>query len=247
MQSSYQSEIHRENAVPLYLQVKDSIRKKILTKEWPGGSRIPGEAELCTLFNVSRITVRKALDELQQEHYLQKQRGKGTFIKGDGSIEQRLSKFYSFSEELRKKGMREYARLIHFSQQPADEEVAGMLRCQPDETVFCIRRIRYTEDKPYVVETSYIPYRLVPSLNGDMIRENGLYHSLNLLGVYPLSATERFHAVNLPEETAAQLEVAENDAAIALMRVTYMAGEIVIEYCQSYVRGDFFRYTVELN
>ncbi len=231
--------------MPLYLQIKDSIRKKILSKEWKSGSKIPGETELCEIYQVSRITIRRALEDLQTEGYLTKLQGKGTYV-NKRSIEQRLSKFYSFSEELRKKGMQENAVLNQFVQIKANEELAESLRCQVGESIFHIDRVRYTEGKPYVVESSFIPCRFVPELTGEMIREKGLYRSLGKFGVYPDSAVERFSAINLQRETALQLGVKENEAAISLRRTTYSAGEI-IEYCTSVVRGDFFSYTVELN
>jgi GntR family transcriptional regulator len=231
------------NAMPLYLQVKDSIRRRILSKEWKSGSRIPIESELCDMYGVSRITVRKALESLQSEGYLIKLQGRGTFV-NKNTIEQRLSKFYSFSGELQKKGMHEHAKLISFSKTKADEEQAENLRCQIGDPVYRIERVRCTEDKPYAVEVSYIPLRFAPGLTEEPIK-SGLYRALNAYGVYPDTATEQFSAINVNAETASLLGVHENDAAISLRRTTF-SGTNLVEYCTSIVRGDFFSYTVEL-
>lgn len=82
---------------PKYIQIKEEILRKILSKEWPDGSQIPVEAEFCEIYGASRITVRKALEELQAAGYLEKQQGRGTFVRCK-PVEQRLYKFYSFSE-----------------------------------------------------------------------------------------------------------------------------------------------------
>ena len=229
--------------MPLYLQVKDSIRRKILSKEWKSGSRIPNESDLCDMYSVSRITVRRALESLQSEGYLTKLQGRGTFV-NKSAIEQRLSKFYSFSGELNKKNMHEHAEMISFSKVGADQETAENLRCQAGDPVYRIERVRCTEDKPYAVEVSYIPIRFAPGLTEEPIK-NGLYRALNAYGIYPDSATESFSAINVNANTAALLGVRENDAAISLRRTTF-SGANLVEYCKSIVRGDFFSYTVEL-
>ncbi len=236
--------IKRSTAIPLYLQIKDDIRSKIFSKEWKSGSKIPGESLLCEMYDVSRITVRKALEELQIEGYLTKLQGRGTFINRN-TIEQRLSKFYSFSEELKQKGMKEYTEVISFTLINADEDLCANLNCREGERVFRIERVRNIESGPYAVEISHIPQYFAPKLTRELIAEKGLYSALNSLGVYPDSAVEQFSAINLLAETAKLLEVEENDAAISLCRTTYSAGTIV-EYCTSMVRGDFFSYTVEL-
>ena len=72
--------IRKDIPVALYYQLKEEIRRKILANEWPEGSRLPSEAEIAKMFEVSNITVRKAIDELQKENYLVKKRGRGTFV-----------------------------------------------------------------------------------------------------------------------------------------------------------------------
>ena len=150
---------------PKYVQVKEEIRRKILSKEWTDGCRIPVEAEFCEMFGVSRITVRKALEELQSEGYLVKIQGKGTFVRGQ-MVEQRLSKFYSFSEELRKQGVEEQATVRGLTLVSASEEMAARLQVVVGEPILEISRIRSTNHGPYAVETSYIPQRFAPEARG---------------------------------------------------------------------------------
>lgn len=233
-----------KGAVPKYAFVKEEVARKILSGEWKNNSLIPSEERLCEIFNVSRSTIRKAIDELEKEQYLTKVQGKGTFVKR-GQIEQRLSKFYSFSDELRNKGMSEYARIIEFDVILADRELADHLCIIPDAKVFKITRVRNVEMGPYALETSYIPQNVVPELSEAVIEQLGLYQGMKKYGVIVETAVESFTAVNLNEYQSQLLEVELHDAAIALTRTTY-SGVQVVEYCESYIRGDFFSYSVTL-
>jgi GntR family transcriptional regulator len=229
---------------PKYVQVKEEIRRKILTKEWGDGCRVPVEAEFCEMFGVSRITVRKALEDLQAEGYLVKIQGKGTFVRMK-TVEQRLSKFYSFSEELRRQGLNEQAEVIELTVVSADRELAGHLQLEPGSLVQRVYRLRRTEHGPYALETSYIPCGIVGELTADMINEQGLYRSMEQHGVVVNSARETFKAVNVNREQSDLLDVRIDAAAIALTRTAY-SGSVVVEYCVSIVRGDFFVYSVDL-
>ncbi|MEG0305549.1 MAG: GntR family transcriptional regulator, partial [Oscillospiraceae bacterium] len=185
--------INKKIPVALYYQLKESIYKKIISQEWKPGSKIPTESAICAACGVSRITVRKALEELQNEGYLRKVQGRGTFIEKK-AIEQKLSKFYSFSEELKQKGLQEHAELISFACIPAENGLEKHLNLEPGTFVYCIERVRYIGDEAYAIEKSYIPQEYAQALNGEMVRENGLYKSLNSCGIFLNSATEQFSA-----------------------------------------------------
>lgn len=237
-------EINKELPVALYYQIKESIRNKILTKEWKAGNRIPTEAEICKMYDVSRITVRKALEKLQQEGYLEKIQGRGNFVL-ETAVEQKLSKFYSFSEELYKKGLKEKTYLLNFCRIPADIEVMRALNIRPDMEVFEIIRSRFVDETPYAYECSYIPVCFGEGLTGEMITGIGLYKSLNILDTYLDSAREKFRAISLSSEIAQILQSEPGEAAMLLLRTSY-SGLSAVEYCRSIVRGDFFSYSVEL-
>lgn len=238
------SEIDKSYPMPLYFQLKELLKKRIITKEWKPGSKISTELEICEFYDVSRITVRKALEELQQEGYLEKKQGKGTFV-SDQSIEQKLSKFYSFSEELKKKGLIEKTQMAEFDTVTVEEEIAEQLKLAPGEKVHLICRIRVVDNQPYAYERSYIPFTLAPELTAEMVSGQGLYKSLAKFGLMVDNATEKFRAENMDEEIAGYLGVAPGAAAILLQRVA-CSGTLTVEYCESHVVGDFFSYTVEL-
>lgn len=238
------NKIRKDIPLALYYQLKEELRRKILAGEWIEGSKIPSEAEICEMFDVSRITVRKAIEELQDENYLVKKQGKGTFVQSR-SIGQKLHKFYSFSEELKQIGIEETAKIVNFDIIVPDASIRNALQLGVDEQVYWIKRVRFMDIKAYTVENSYIPIKLVPGLRSELVQSNGLYSTLKMFGIYVDHATETFGAVLISKEDAKHMEITSNEAGISLSRITYN-GSVIVEYCKSVVRGDVFHYTVEL-
>jgi len=234
----------KDSALPLYYQLRETLAKEIANHLWKPGEKIPSEAELCDAYSVSRITVRKAIEDLVRSGQLVKYQGKGTFVT-NVSMEHKLSKFYSFSEELTRSGMTERAQVLSFDIVPAAEEVGEKLSMKEGEQAFMVRRLRMADEMPYTVEVSYIPYALCPGLTAENIAEKGLYNSMRALNVFPERIIEKIRAAVISKPDAALMKLKPNSPAIKLERLTYF-GALTIEYCVSIVRGDFFTYTIEL-
>jgi len=234
----------KDSPYTLYYQLKEKLAKQIANNQWKPGEKIPSEAELCETYQVSRITVRKAIEDLVRSGQLIKHQGKGTFVT-NVSMEHKLSKFYSFSEELTRSGMTERAQVLSFEIIAADEEVSEKLSMQLNEKVYKIKRLRMADEMPYTVEISYIPHALCPGLTAKNITKNGLYNSMRSLNVFPERIIEKIRAVAVNRSDAGLMKVKLNSPAIKLERLTYY-GLLTIEYCVSIVRGDFYTYTIEL-
>lgn len=241
---SMEKTIRKDVPIALYYQLKEELRRKILSGEWKEGSKLPSEKDICEIFGVSRTTVRKAVDELEAEGYLVKKQGRGTFVK-QKSIAQKLHKFYSFSEELKSLGIKETAKMVIFKEILPEAYIKKALQLSAEERVFWIKRVRYMDEQAYTVENSYIPVKYAPDMTAELVETNGLYKTLNLFQVYPEKAVENFSAVNLSPDDARAMKLKAGEAAIYLTRTTY-SGINIIEYCHSVVRGDVFQYTVEL-
>lgn len=237
--------IDATSPVTKYYQLKDILVKNIQDGKWPPQSRMSSENELCEAYNVSRVTVRKAIDLLVQEGYVYTIKGKGTYVKGK-YIEQPLTHFYSFREDLRSRGVSTYSTMRHFDIVPADAKLAADLNIRQDDNVFCIERIFFAGEQPYAREFSYIPCAICPELHAQQVQSLGLYNSLKKYNIIPTRANEKLKAILLDQETAGMLDQRQNDAAIYLTRTTYH-NNVVIEKNISYVRGDMFVYSVELS
>ena len=239
------AETQKDSVMPLYEQLHEDMLSKIVSRKWKPSWRIPTEMELCEIYGVSRITVRKAIEDLVRLGYLVRQRGKGTFVRME-HIENELSKFYSFSESLRSKGINEVAELLAFEELPAGENLAQKLNlAETNEFIYKITRLRSVDDVPYAVESSYIPRALFKDLTATSVSENGLYNTMRMLGVVPNRAKETFHATALGGLEARLLQQDLHTPVMSIDRTTF-SSSVIIEYCRSTVRGDFFSYTVEL-
>ncbi len=237
--------LDENSPLSLYYQLKNIIIDNIKQKVWDVNSKIPPERELCDIYHVSRITVRQALKELEDEGYLYRKQGKGTFVTGQKFV-QRLSKFYSFSSEIRKMGAVPGAKILSFEVVPAGTAVADKLKIPADEKVFAIKRLRLANDEPFAVETSYIVYKYAKKLTRDAVDRLGLYKALEQdCDVVVSDAIETFEAVNLNGVDAEYLDVSKKTAALHLDRIASFEGKI-IEYCNSKIRGDKYKYTIQL-
>lgn len=237
--------LDERSPVSLYYQLKEILIKKIKDGEWPVNTKIPTERELCEMFKVSRITVRQALDEMENEGFLYRKQGKGTFVTTP-KLEQRLNNFYSFSEEIKKMGSRPDAKVLSFEVIECSGAVCQNLELNKGAKVYAIKRLRLADDEPFTLEISYIPYEMAVGMKKEEVEENGLYNTLkNTFGIFPDEAIETFEAVQVPADDALHLKVKKNTAALKLERVTRAQGRVV-EYCVSMIRGDRYKYQVFL-
>jgi GntR family transcriptional regulator len=231
--------------VALYYQLKEILFAKIKSNEWPINSKIPTERELCELFKVSRITVRQALSELEQEGYLYRKQGKGTFVTAP-KIEQRLAHFYSFSEEIKEMGYSPSSKMLAFSIMKADENIAKNLGLNKGDLVYSIKRLRLANEEPFAIENSFVPYEVCPGLSPEEIVAKGLYNTMNTnYGLVPNEAIETFEAIAINADSAHYLDILKDSPGLLLERVT-RANQTIVEYCQTTIRGDRYKYQILL-
>lgn len=230
----------------LHVQLQNIFIKRIHQREWAPGEQLPGELVLSKEYSVSRSTVRQALDALEREGFVVRHQGKGTFVRLP-KLEQRLARFYSFSEEIRAMGYTPSTTVLDFAQISADAALSSRLGLAVGSAVYRIRRLRLASGDPFAVETSYIPAALFPSMTKERVAADGLYSFMRQKRQFsPDSATESFEAVMLTEENARLLDAEYPAAGLYLERVTF-AGDIVVEFCKTVIRGDCYKYHVSLS
>ena len=158
------NKIDRANPLPYYVQLKEALRERIERGDWRQGDQLPSEPELCHSFNVSRTVVRQALQELEYEGLIVRERGKGTFVaapKISESLVQRLTGFYQDMVNL---GHIPVTRVLKQEIVPASHKTAAYLQLEEGSSVIQIDRLRYIDDEPIVLVTTYLPYSICPSV-----------------------------------------------------------------------------------
>lgn len=147
--------------MPLYQQIVWSIRNDIDEGRYKFDEKIPTEIELSDLYSVSRITVRRAVDELCTEGYLSKKQGKGTYVH-KRKIQRRLQQtddVKSFSEVCRSSGMEPSSRMIKRELIEADKDEIQFLGLQQEDKILHIQRVQSADDCPIQLENNYYPYK----------------------------------------------------------------------------------------
>lgn len=237
--------LNENKKTPLYVQLYEELLNEINLGVWKVDGLLPTEKELIEKYLVSRITVRQALGQLKNEGYIVRKPGKGTFVKPQ-PIEQALSNFYSFSEDIQRKGFDIQNTILMCQTQVASDYVARKLEIELNSKVIKIERIRSIDKIPFAYERSYLPFQVCPRLTGESVETIGLYKSLEKLGnVIPDLATETFEAVLPTTKIAEYLNMNDRQPAFQIDRITKSSGQI-IEYCCSIVRGDRIKYNVIL-
>lgn len=232
--------------LPLYRQIETDVRDRIRSGDLGPGAQLETEVELMDRYGVSRATVRQALRELVAGGFLEIRRGLGTYVT-QRRFEHTIGGFYSFSREIERHGLQPGTRVLGLGVERADEAVAGALGVDPGTAVVALRRLRLAGDDPLVVETSYLPAARFPGLEVVDFGRVRLYDTLtDKYGCRPTRARETFEPVLVTADEAALLGQRRGEPALRVERVAFDQDDAPIEFCRSTVRGDRYRYSVEL-
>ena len=234
------------SGLPLYRQIEADLRERIRGGGLRPGAQVPPEPELMAKYGVSRATVRQALVGLVAEGLLEIRRGLGTYVTAR-RFEHTIGGFYSFSREIERHGLQPGTRVLDLRTQPAADDVAEALGLVPGTPVVALRRLRLAGPDPLVVETSHLPAARFPGLERVDFASVRLYDTLlKDYGCRPTRARETFEPVLLTADEAALLDQRRGEPALRVERVAFDQDDVPIEFCRSTVRGDRYRYSVEL-
>jgi GntR family transcriptional regulator len=227
---------------PLYAQIKDTLRERILDGTYAPHSQMPSEHELCAAFDVSRITVRQALGDLQKEGLVFKRHGKGTFVSKPKAF-QNVTSLQGFAEAMTSMGHEIVNQLRSFRVVEADRHIAARLQLQEGAPVVEIHRTRLLNREPVSLEITWVPESFGQRLaNADLATRDIFLILENDCGV-PLGHAElAIDAILANDNIADALRVEENSPVLRIERLTHDASGAPIDYEYLYFRGDAFQY-----
>ena len=239
--------INFSSHIPYYIQLIDLLKDQIQDKKWAPGEQIPGEQELCDTYGVSRTVVRQALRELELSGVITRRKGKGTFIAEPKINEGLIQKLTGFYQDMVERGLQPVTRVLHQRLAPASEKVAEFLDILPGTLVVDIQRLRFINDEPILVVTTYIPLDVYPPLATVDLTNRSLYEFLEKEGGIFITRGRRYIEAVLANETeAALLEVEPGAPLMMLDSVSYTESGQPIEYYHALHRGDRSRFEVDL-
>lgn len=230
---------------PLYLQIKDILKQKIINNEYTVGSTIPSENELEEIFGVSRMTIRQAVNELVNEGLLRKERGrgKGTVVLSN-AIADKLSTVKSFTQKMHEQGFVLKNKQINVSLVSANETIATALNINPNDKVLRLSRIRMVNNDIIMYSISYVPQFLNLPLNAELY--GSLYQLLATQNIQISHADEYIEAMLADDIISQSLEISVNDAVLKRTRISQDQYNRNVEYTTTYYRSDKYKYVVEL-
>ncbi|MEJ0086881.1 MAG: GntR family transcriptional regulator [Pseudomonadota bacterium] len=240
--SNYLQKLDESSSLPLYQQLQRALREAIENGAIAPEDALPPERDLAEMLGVSRITVRKAIDELAEEGLLVRKQGSGTFV--SNRVEKNFAKLTSFSEDMRARGREPRSVWLTKAAGTVTPEESLTLRSSPGTPVFRFHRIRYADDAPMAIEYATVLANCLPSLDAV---ESSLYEALEQAGNRPVRALQRLRAVLFTAEQAKLLKAQERDAGLLVARVGYLKDGSAVEFSQSYYRGDIYDFVAELS
>jgi GntR family transcriptional regulator len=235
-------QISPQSKSPLYQQLYQLLRRKIVSGQWHPGDLLPSEAELREQYDVSRATVRQALDELVSDGLILRRQGKGTFV-APPTVEQGLVRIVSFTEDMQQRGMQPGTKLISAELVSATAVLAQKLQIEVGDTLARIERLRLADGEPMSVEVSFLVHQYCPGI----LAQDYTAHSLRRMleeqyGIRITSARQTIQAISATEEMAKLLAIPAKSALLYIERISFSEFDVPVEFLRLYHRGD--RYTL---
>jgi GntR family transcriptional regulator len=229
---------------PLYLQLQRHIAAALASGALAPGDCLPAERDIAQMTGLSRVTVRKAIQDLVASGQLVQRRGSGTYVAQKVErLEQALSMLTSFTEDMARRGRSVEARWISRRiDAPAPEEVMA-LGLGAGDRVARLERVRCSDGVPLAIERAALSLAMLPDPEAV---ETSLYAVLQTRGLRPTRAVQRISATSIDARDAALLGVPVGAAGLRIERISYLPGGQVVEFTRSLYRGDAYDFAVEL-
>jgi GntR family transcriptional regulator len=229
---------------PLYLSLKNNILKAIEGGALRPGDALPSERDIAELAEVSRVTVRKAVQNLVTEGLLVQRHGSGTFVAPRiERVQQSLSSLTSFTEDMARRGLSSESVWLGRGLYPPSPEEMVTLGLSATDRVARVERLRLADGTPLAIERASLAEATLPDPS---VVETSLYACLKESGNRPVRAIQRLSAALLEKEDAELLGVAPGSATLNIERISYLPSGKVIEFTRSRYRGDAYDFVAEL-
>lgn len=232
--------LDKDCATPLYIQLRDGIRKSIETKELKPGDKIDSEKKIAQKYGVSVITARNALNELAMEGLIVRKRGKGTFV-SSVKYQSDYTKVQSFTESCIASGLKPGSVLLQSKVIDAPDYLTKALELEPNSQVIFISRLRTIDGVPMVIENSYLPMAYMEILREDLDKIS-LYDILEKkFGEEILKSHKEVEIIKASEEQAELIHVERGTALLSVESIAYAKGRKPVYAGTQLINGEKFK------
>jgi GntR family transcriptional regulator len=223
------------------LQLARKLGQAIREGRFQADEALPSERVLSEAVDVSRVTVRKAIDQLVEQGLIVRKRGSGNYIAT--RIEQPLSNLTSFSEELHQRGHTPSSRWLRRTVTAAVPDEQLSLGLSPGARVARLERLRLADDVVMAYEVSVLPENI---LSKPEAVDGSLYEYLTRIHQAPVRALQHIRALNAQPRLAEQLGVPVGQAVLFITRIGYLESGVAVELTHSYCRSDYYDFVAEM-
>lgn len=231
-------------AMPLYHQIREIIRAEIERGTYKPNEQIPTEQELVEKYNASRITIRRAINDLVEEGLLVKKQGKGTFV-AMPKIKREIIAVNSFSHRMREAGLVPGSRVLSMRITNSTPTIQKYLELGPEDQVIEIERLRLADNEPVMIEKTYLPYKEFPKVMEADISIGSLYKFLEEeYGVVPAKSKRSLEIVLSNKYEADLLHIRVGQPLFLLRAIVKSQDDKPIEYVKTLIRGDRLKFEI---
>jgi len=239
--------LNKDIPIPLYYQLKEILLEYIRNHHTNIEDPIPTEVDLSEHFNISRPTVRQAINALVVEGYLYRIKGKGTYIAKPKIKQDFLTTLDNFNNEMRKKGLVPSTKILDLKVVKSDDKVSSALNITLDADVIQLTRLRFADEEPNVFVTTYLPYSKCPDIVKEDLHNSSLYEYLEKnYGLVIGRVVRTLEAISADEYEAELLAIEEGAPLQFFESIAYLEDGTAIEYSLAKYRGDRNKFTFEL-
>ena len=234
----------KKSKTPLYLQIKQIIKEKILNSMYPYGTLIPSELYFQKEYNLSRITIRQGILELEREGYVKRTRGQGTRVVYQKQIEEDLTRIMSFSNEMRLRGFTPGTKNVSVNMVKISPELKVIFKKDNCELLE-LKRVRMANDEVIGYFKSYFQGDINLPRESEYY-QNSLYDLMDQYNILkPSKSFEKVSAIIADKELARTLEIAVKSPILVRERISFDANNEVLEYTTVYYPAKKYSYIIE--
>ncbi len=231
--------------IPRYIQIADSLLDQIESGELEPGTRLPSERKLSELFEVNRLTLRRALGRLEAQGLLVRQHGKGNYV-AEPKIERQTRRLVSFTHGMEQRGFIPGAKVITLEKRPVEAAIAKRMEIPVLTLVYYGYRLRSINQEPVMLEKFWMPAYLFPNLENHDLTNYSTYRIMESeYGISMLKARHSFEPAIATEYEAGLLEIEVGFPLMLLRRLGFDKKGRCVEYGKDLYRGDRFRFVTE--
>lgn len=237
---------HRNPTVPRYRVIRNALRRQILQGEYRVNDRLPSENQLMVAFDVSRVTVRQALHQLQRENLIFSRHGKGYFVARPKTV-QDLGRLLGLGESMADSGLETSSTVVEIGDCPADRRVASALGLEPGEVVTRLHRIRHINRQPVSDDVSYFPTDIGHVLQRHDLAGTDVFVLLEERMNIPLGIADLKIEVDTADDALAEsLDTVAGAPILQIERLTLDDQQRPIDFEYIRGRGDAYQFRIRV-